>query len=264
MILCLLQRPSSDMDGTREADRLPTAEQTREYARVTRLWHAAREQALAAATPEEIRDYERVYGPQYIARERALAVANGEEPRDPEAEWLPISISRTRDQNPMDPVEAELADLRVAAIDFMVDNEYINFLAEDPTEEAQDPTSSPEPTRTCPSPPPVEEPAPRRWIRGRPEPTSPTREEDPGEVHGDPLENRPTTRHARPQTPIEPESADDNVLTWRGIKIGPATASEAKLVVDILAAIRDEVPTEEKEQLMRAVLGLPTSHELKK
>ena len=251
------------MDEIRKADRPPTAEQAREYGRVSRLWHTARERALAAATPEEVRNYERVYGPQYMARERAGAVANSEESRDPEAEWLPISISRTRDQNPTDTVEAELADLKVAAIDFMIDDENSNFLAEDSTEEARGPTPSPEPDRTCPSPPPVGEPASRRWIRGRPEPVSPTREDDPEEVHVDSLENWPTTRHVRPQTSLEPESADVDVLTWRGIEIGPATASDAKLVVDILAAIRDEAPMEERERLMRAVLGLLDSYEPK-
>ena len=55
----------------------------------------------------------------------------------------------------------------------------------------------------------------------------------------------------------EPESAVVAILTWRGIDIDPATATEAQVVVDILAAIRDGAPAEEKERLVRAVLGLP-------
>ena len=42
--------------------------------------------------------------------------------------------------------------------------------------------------------------------------------------------------------------------------IGPATAAEARLVIDILATIRDGAPVEEKERLVRAVLGLPDSY----
>ena len=256
MILCLLQKPSSDMDEIREADRPATADETREYERVRELWRAD--------------------------QERKRAAAQAEEPRDPEAEWLPISISRARGQNTADTDGSELTEWELSTIE---------FLMEDSAEKDREPTPPPEqdlpklvpqwiephedylnrryPTnrrgrpRTRPSPSPVREPTPRRWIRGRPEPISPTREDDPEEVHIDPLEDWPTTRHVRPQTSLEPESADVDVLTWRGIEIGPATASDAKLVVDILAAIRDEAPREEREWLMRAVLGLPDSYEPK-
>ena len=167
----------------------------------------------------------------------------------------------------------------------------VEFLMEDSAEEARGPTPPPEqdrpklvpqwvephedylnrrhPTkrrgrpRTRPSPPPVTEPHRRRRIRGRPEPPLPTEEDSPEEAQADPLEDWPTTRHVQPRMASEPELAGIDVLTWRGIEIGPATASEAKLVVDILAAIRDEAPTDEKEWLVRAVLGLPDSYETK-
>ena len=254
MILCLLQKPSSDMDEIREADRPATAEETREYERVRELWRADQ------------------------ARKRAAAQA--EEPREPEAEWLPISISRARGQNTVDTDGSELTEWELSTVE---------FLMEDSAEEARGPTPPPEqdrpklvpqwidshedylnrrhPTkrrgrpRTRPSSPPVTEPPRRRRVRGRPEPPLPTGEDGPEETQADPLEDWPTTRHVQPRMASEPESADVDVLTWRGIEIGPATASEAKLVVDILATIRDGAPTEEKERLVRAVLGLPSSYD---
>ena len=83
----------------------------------------------------------------------------------------------------------------------------------------------------------------------------------PEEVQIDPLADWLSTRHVQPQTALEPESADVAILTWHGIDIGPATATEAQVVVDILAIIRDETPAEEKERLVRAMLGLPTCKE---
>ena len=73
----------------------------------------------------------------------------------------------------------------------------------------------------------------------------------------DPLKAWPLTRHVKARMASEPESADVAVLTWRGMEIGPATATEAQLVVEVLSAIRDNAPTEEKERLVQAALGLP-------
>ena len=69
----------------------------------------------------------------------------------------------------------------------------------------------------------------------------------------------PPTRHIKARMAPEPESANVAVLTRRGIEIGPATATEARLDVDFLSAIRDDAPTEEKKHLVRAVLGIPNS-----
>ena len=207
-------------------------------------------------------------------------------PPPDELEWLPISISQTRGQNSAYPAESELPDLELSAID---ENELITFRASDGApDEAQRPTSPPEPVlptlvlkriepyeeyirrgpptkrrgRPCTRPisPSATVPTRRRRIRGRPEPPLPTEEDLLEEVQVDPLDAWPSTRHVQPQIASEPESADVAVPTWRGIQIGPATATEAQLVVDVLSAIRDGAPVEEKERLGRAVLGLPASY----
>ena len=250
------------MDEIHEADRLTSTEGIQECERLRELWQAEQKCIQAAAEVEE---------------------------------WLPISISRARGQNATDTVESELADLEISAF---TEEKHVDFLVEEGADDgARRPTPPPEqekpklvprriepyeeylrrghPTkrrgrpRTRPSPPPVTGPIRRRRIRGRPEPASPPtksrhrRTPSPEEVQMDPLADWPTTRHVQPQVASEPESSDVHVLTWRSIEIGPATAAEAKLVVDILATIRDGAPTEEKERLVRAVLGLPGSYDPK-
>ena len=55
---------------------------------------------------------------------------------------------------------------------------------------------------------------------------------------------------------VEPSPSDLVMLTWRGIEIGPATLAEARVILDILATLREDLPIEEKEQLVRSVLGV--------
>ena len=239
MILCLLQRPSSDMDESYGPDRPATAEVMREYERLRDLWQAEQECVKATTEAEE---------------------------------WLPISISRARGQNSTDAVESKLADLEISAF---TEEKHIDFLVDMGADDgARGPTPPPEqdkpklvPRRVEPyeeylrrglptkRPPPVTGPIRRRRIRGRREPASPPGKERPEEVQMDPLADWPSTRHVQPQTAFEPESADVAILTWRGIDIGPATATEAQVVEDILAIIRDTVLAEEKERRVRAMLG---------
>ena len=185
------------------------------------------------ATAEETREFERVYGLWRAGQERVAAAANIEESQDPEAEWLSISISRARGRNTTDPDESEFADLEISTVDFITEDDAIDLLTKDSANGAQGPIP-------CPSSPPVTGPVNRRWIRGRPEPASPSKEDDPEEIKSEPLADWPSTRHVQPQTALEPESADVAILKWRGIDIGPATANEAQVVADILAIIRDE------------------------
>ena len=66
MILCLLQKPSGDMDESYGSDRPTTTEEIQEYERLRELCQAEQECVKAAA--------------------------DAEEPQASEAEWLPISI----------------------------------------------------------------------------------------------------------------------------------------------------------------------------
>ena len=236
------------MDESYGSDRPATTEEIQEYERLRDLWQAEQECVKAAAEVEE---------------------------------WLPISISRARGQNATDTVESELADLEISAF---AEEKHVDFMVEEGADDgARGPTPPPEqdrpklvprriepyeeylrhqrPTkrrgrpRTRPSPPPVTGPLRRRRIRGRRAPASSPKRDDPEDVHMDPLADWPSTRHVQPQNALEPESADVAILTWRGIDIGPATATEAQVVVDILAIIRDTVPAEEKERKVRAMLG---------
>ena len=140
-----------------------------------------------------------------------------------ETEWLPISISRTRGQNATDAVESELTDLEISAID---EAELISFRVENESpDEARGPTPPPELAlpklvpwrieqyeeyirrkppakrrgrpRTHLIPPPVTGPVRRRRIRGRPEPSSPEKDDLPEIVQADPFEVWPPIRHVK-------------------------------------------------------------------
>ena len=106
MILCLLQRPDSDMDESYGPDRPATAEEIREYERLRDLW----QECVKAATDAK--------------------------------EWLPISISRARGQNSTDTVESKLADLEISAF---TEEKHIDFLVEAGADDgARGPTPPPE------------------------------------------------------------------------------------------------------------------------